>query len=241
IAAIEKLSLAYAALGRDQRAVAVAEEAVEFARERNAAVGSDLASVLARLANRLDSGARQDSSRPYINLLRAKLGLLQQQPPKVNALKVAVAATELAVALVEDGEFERATAFHSLALASRERLLGASDLLVAENLHGLAGVAAQQGQHDEAGRLFTRVLASREQKLGPTHGDVADTLEKLADVLAPDRRAEADALFERAQVIRRTDAPSFLRGPAMKPGRRFGPPPVVVPAKAPHGISRAPL
>jgi tetratricopeptide (TPR) repeat protein len=236
LAALEKLSLAYAALGRDERAVAVAEQAIDIIRSRNKAIGSDLADMLVRLANRYDSTGRQHAATNfYGNALRIRLEL-QKRQPRANELKIASTATELAVAVADGGDLAQAVELHAFALAIRERRLGANDLLVAENLHGLAGLAAKQDRRDEAERLFRRVLAIREDKLGPTHGDVAYVLDELADVLAGDRHTEAEALRARAEVIRQTDRPVFLRGPLMRPGPRFAPPPALAPGRAPHGV-----
>jgi tetratricopeptide (TPR) repeat protein len=221
VAALEKLSLTYAALGRDERAVAVAEQAIEIARSRNATVGSDLADMLVRLANRYDStGRRHEAATFYSNALRIRLEL-QKRQPRANELKIASVATELAAAAADDGDLAQAVELHSFALAIRERRLGANDLLVADNLRGLAGLAAKQDRRDEAERFYQRVLAIRQAKLGPTHGDVADTLEELADILS-----------ERAQVIRRTDRPSFIGRPLMRPGLRLAPPPTLAPGQS---------
>jgi hypothetical protein len=103
--------------------------------------------------------------------------------------------------------------------------------LAAENLHGLAGLAVKQDHRDEAELLYQRVLAIRVAKLGPTHGDVADILEELADALSNDRNTEAEALRARALVIRRTDAPVFIRGPLLRLGPRPIPP---APAQTPR-------
>jgi hypothetical protein len=138
IAALEKLSLAYAALGRDERAVAVAGQAIEIVRSRNGTVGTAIADMLARLANRYDSsGGQHEAAGTYSNLLRIKLELLKRQP-KANELAVASAATELAAVLTDDGGLAQAAELHSFALAIRERKLGTNDRLVAENLRGLA-------------------------------------------------------------------------------------------------------
>jgi len=234
VAALERLSLAYAALRRDERAVAAAEQAIDIARSRNAAIDSDLADMLVRLARRYDpTGRHQDGASPYSNVLGIKLALLKRRR-QVNELKVASAATELAAALADDGDLASAAELHSRALAIRERKLGEADLAVAENLHGLGRIAAKQGDREDTERFYRRVLAIREQKLGPTHGDVADILEALSDILTNDRHAEAEVLFERAQVIRRTDRPSFIRGPLMRPGLRVVPPPTLVPGRAPR-------
>jgi tetratricopeptide (TPR) repeat protein len=230
VAALEKLSLAYAALGRDERAVAAAEQAIDIARSRNAAIGSELADMLVRLANRHDSSSRQHEAKgAYSNALTVKLELLKRQP-RANELKVASAATELAAALTEDGDLAQAVELHAFALAIRERRLGANDLPVAENLHGLAGLAVKQDHREEAEGFYHRVLAIRVAKLGPTHGDVADILEELADALSNGRSAEAEALRARALVIRRTDSPMFIRGPRLRLSPRPVPP---VPVQAP--------
>jgi tetratricopeptide (TPR) repeat protein len=236
VAALENLALTYAALGRDERAVAVAEQAIDIARSRSAAIGSDLADMLMRLANRYDSSGRQhEAASFYSNVLRIRLER-QKRQPRMNELKIASTATELAAAVADEGDVAQAVELHSFALAIRERRLGASDLPVAENLHGLATLAAKQDRRDEAERIYRRVIAIRESKLGPTHGDVAYALDELADVLPKDRGAEAESLREQAQVIRLTDRPAFRRGPLMRPGLRLVPPPALAPGQAPGGI-----
>jgi tetratricopeptide (TPR) repeat protein len=173
---------------------------------------------------------------PSRKVLRAKFERLKRQ--KANELKIAIAATELASALADEGALAQAIELHEFARAIRQRKLGPNHLLVAESLHALAVLAAKQERRDDAERLFRRVLEIREAKLGPTHGDVADVLEELSDLLPSDRRAEADALWDRAQIIRKTDRPSFLFGRGMGPGMRLVPP-AVRPAGAP-GVPAAP-
>jgi tetratricopeptide (TPR) repeat protein len=237
VVALEKLSLAYASLGRDGRAAEIAGQAIDIARSRNWTTGSELTNALVRLANRYDSAGREhDGASAYCNLLRVKLELLKRQS-RADELKIAAAASELAAAVTDDGDFAQAVELQAFALAIRERKLGANDLLVADNLRGLALLAAKQDRRDDAERFYKRVLAIQEAKLGPTHGDVADTLEELAGAIEGDRRAQAEALRERAQVIRRTDRPSFIRGPGMRPGMR--PPPAMAPP--PRATMPAPL
>jgi tetratricopeptide (TPR) repeat protein len=240
VTALEKLNLTYAALGRDERAVAVAEQVMEIVRSRNGTVGTDLADMLVRLATRYDlSGRHHEAASAYSNMLTIKLELLKRQP-KANELKIATVATELAAALTDDGDLAQAIELHTFALAIRERKLSANDLLVAENLHGLAALAAKQDRREEAERLYRSVIAIREAKLGPTHGDVADVLEELAEILGEDRNAEGEPLRERAQIIRRTDRPSFVRG-LMRPGLRLVPPPALAPRRPSSGLTSRPF
>jgi tetratricopeptide (TPR) repeat protein len=235
VAALERLGLAYAALGRDRRAVAVAEQVTELARSRNVSISSEFADMLMQMVPRYDlTGRHHDGASVHSNVLRIRLALLKRRP-KANELGIAVAATELAAAIADDGDLAQAAALHTFALAIRERKLGGRHLQVAESLHGLAVLAVKQDRRDDAERHYRRVLAIREDKLGPTHGDVADILEELADSLSDARREEAEALRERAEIIRRTDRPSFIRGPLVRPGLRPAPPPTLAPGLTPPG------
>ncbi len=124
---------------------------------------------------------------------------------------------------------------HRSRLRTGKPRLGRNELGLAENLRGLALVSAKQGRREEAERFYHRVLAIQEEKLGRTHGDVADTLEALADVLADDRRAEAEALRDRSNIIRHTDPPVFLRG--LRPGLRLVPPAAFAPGQPPRRLA----
>jgi eukaryotic-like serine/threonine-protein kinase len=233
VAALEKLGLAHAALGQDRLAVAVSTQAVEIARSKAIAVGTELADALTRMADRYDPTGRQHVKvSAYTAVLRIGLTLLKRQP-RTDELKIAKSETELAAAFAEDGELDQAVALQSSALAIRTRILGADNLALVENLRGLAALAARQERGDDAERYYHRALVIQEATLGPTDGEVADTLEQLADILPEDRGREAGALRERATVIRRTDRPSFARG-FMRPGMRLAPPPGIGAGRAPR-------
>ena len=78
------------------------------------------------------------------------------------------------------GEYEEAARLHGLALATRERALGADHPLVAGSLTSLATVREAMGDFTEAETLHTRALAIWTNALGPNHPNVAGSLNNLA-------------------------------------------------------------
>jgi serine/threonine-protein kinase len=89
------------------------------------------------------------------------------------------------------------------ALQTRERVLGAEHLDVAESLYELAELYWNQGKYPEAESLYRRALAIREKTLGPDHIKVAETLNNLAaNYLGQGKYAQAEPLFRRALTIR---------------------------------------
>jgi serine/threonine-protein kinase len=114
-------------------------------------------------------------------------------------------------------------------LASAESLLGAArdiqrialgprDLAVASTDLDLGGVYQAAGKLDKAEALYRESVAIREAIGGPDRGTIAVGMTVLAGLLAekPDKRAEADSLYQRALGIMQQDNPPRL-------GRLVGP------------------
>ncbi len=81
------------------------------------------------------------------------------------------------------------------ALKTREALLGADHLDVAQSLSELAGLYKAQGRYDEAEPLFERALQVRQEALGTEHLDVAKSLSDLGELY------QTQGLYDRAQPL----------------------------------------
>jgi tetratricopeptide (TPR) repeat protein len=104
--------------------------------------------------------------------------------------------------LDSQGDYERARALYTRALAIREKVLGAEHPDTATSLNNLALLLKSQGDHEAARLLFERALAINEKGLGAEHPRTAASLNSLAFLLyAQDEYETARPLHERALAI----------------------------------------
>jgi len=126
-----------------------------------------------------------------------------------DPLAAADLARETASMAVREGDYARALAESTRALALREAVVGAGDSSLIMNLNQLGEVLEKQGKYAEAGEHIRRALALCEATLGPEHPMVAMTADNLGAVLQSEGRYE-DAL---AQHLRGLQLRERLFGP----------------------------
>jgi CHAT domain-containing protein/Tfp pilus assembly protein PilF len=104
---------------------------------------------------------------------------------------------------LQEGRYRDGAAKAREAVTLRERVLGPSDLEVAEALDLLGRLLERTGEYSEAQKVLERALATKEAALGPNSADVADTVEVLAmAVQQQGNPGAARSLYERALRIR---------------------------------------
>ncbi len=105
--------------------------------------------------------------------------------------------------LIERGRYEEAEPLLKLALATRERLLGAEHQDIAGYLNNLATLYERRGKYEEAESLLERALTMKEQQLGVEHLSTLGTLNNLATLYQKQGKYEiAESFFERVLVAR---------------------------------------
>jgi tetratricopeptide (TPR) repeat protein len=105
------------------------------------------------------------------------------------------------------GLYDQALPLFTSALATRRRLLGESQLDVAESLVGLGTVLWHKGEYDAARARLEEALAMRE-RLAPGSPLVADSLHNLGNLLwSRGQYDEARRLLTRALAMREKNSP----------------------------------
>jgi serine/threonine protein kinase/tetratricopeptide (TPR) repeat protein len=89
------------------------------------------------------------------------------------------------------------------ALAVREQVLGADDLVVSHSVNSLGALLSDRGDYAGAEALHRRALAIRRAALGPSHPVVADSLNNLGVVAFHQGKLdEAQRLYREALAVR---------------------------------------
>ena len=110
--------------------------------------------------------------------LGLSLQLLESQHPSV-----AIAYSDLAGVLQDQGDLKKAKEYHERALAIRQQTLAPRNPGVACSYNNLATVLRGQGDLKKAKEYLEHALAIVQQTLGPQHPDVATSYNNLAIVL----------------------------------------------------------
>ncbi len=114
------------------------------------------------------------------------------------------AMNNLAVALAELGQLDRARRLHEQALALRRERFGPGHPEVAVSLANLAALESRAENLDRAQQLYRRAYEIRRTALGERHVDVAGTLNNLGSIAQQTGRLdEAAAAYEQAFEILR--------------------------------------
>ena len=191
------LSYLHSREGRQQEALAEAEEALSLtlqaAGENSSEAGAAYANVaqIHRLAGNLDRAV------PLLRKARAILErtLGPQHPRSASAL------SQEGLILMYEGKLTEAERemVHAVELLSVQRASNVN-LAVAEQNLGL--LRLRQKKYTEADRLFSGALALEEQYAARPNAEMADTLRLLSEVREKERRfEEADSLKARAATI----------------------------------------
>ncbi|HXW71234.1 MAG TPA: tetratricopeptide repeat protein [Methylocella sp.] len=115
----------------------------------------------------------------------------------------ATSLNNLALVLLDQGDYAAAKPLLKRALAIREKVQGAEHPDTATSLNALAGLLYSQGHYAAAKPLFERGLAISEKVLGADNPDTATSLNNLAALLDDQGDYEgAKPLYERALAIR---------------------------------------
>jgi tetratricopeptide (TPR) repeat protein len=77
------------------------------------------------------------------------------------------------------GDYDKAEALFSRAVALKERSLGADHLAMAEDLHKLGLLNLALNDHMRAEELLGRALSIKRQNLGADHPDVIETMRAI--------------------------------------------------------------
>lgn len=117
----------------------------------------------------------------------------------------------LAGALIELGELDRAEPLVQESLDTRRRLFGEENLQVSHSLRLMGGLMHKQRRWDEADRVLRSALAMEERVRGPEHSQVASANLALARLLRdraaaesrPELLPESETRFRRALELRR--------------------------------------
>jgi tetratricopeptide (TPR) repeat protein len=110
--------------------------------------------------------------------------------------------TQQAIKFSQNGQYDQALPAAKHALAVAERLYGADNAKVADNLRLLIVLLKKTKQSREAEPLMQRLLAIDRQKWGPDHPTVALDLKTLADLLDDDDHfCEAESFVREALAI----------------------------------------
>jgi tetratricopeptide (TPR) repeat protein len=91
-------------------------------------------------------------------------------------------ASNIANVYDSQGEYAKALLWYSMALAIREKVLGAEHPDTAEIYNNIAGVYDNQGDYAKALELYSKVLAIEEKVLGAEHPSTATTYNNIAVV-----------------------------------------------------------
>jgi tetratricopeptide (TPR) repeat protein len=119
-----------------------------------------------------------------------------------NHERVAFYCNQLGLVYLEVNDDQHAESCFWLALAMRERALGAEHPSVAESLWPLASLLTGQGRFLQAQALAERALVVKEQALGSTHYEVGLVLNILGPILMYEGNyAQAEQILQRAQRL----------------------------------------
>ena len=119
------------------------------------------------------------AKRYFKSCLALSLQLLESEHPSV-----AIAYSDLAGVLRDQGDLKEAKEYHERALAIRLQTLGPQHPDVVNSYNKLGNVLRAQGDLKKAKEYFERALAISQQTLGPQHPDVASSYNNLANVLS---------------------------------------------------------
>ncbi|MDX1578057.1 MAG: serine/threonine-protein kinase, partial [Gemmatimonadota bacterium] len=183
----------HANLGRDDRAEALAREALELRRETLPPDHPDIAEALETLGvilvNERELNEAGSLLSEGLEILRARA----EEPDDV----LASAYTNLAAVALFRGELDSAASLLREGIAIRRRIGDSADL--ANSLDGLAIVHARRGDHEEAIALHREALDLRSRLLEPDHPALAGTRQNLAVALIrAGRPAAAEPHLRRA-------------------------------------------
>ena len=142
--------------------------------------------------------ALKAAKRYFKSCLALTLQLSESEHPSV-----AIAYSDLAGVLRDQGDLKQAKEYYECALAIRQQTLGPQHRDVATSYNNLATVLGDQGDLKKAKEYHERALAIRQQTLGPQHRDVATSYNNLATVLrVQGDLKKAKEYHERALAIR---------------------------------------
>jgi serine/threonine protein kinase/tetratricopeptide (TPR) repeat protein len=186
------LSRVHGALGRWERARALAREAVQL---RETAGPEPLAEALAQFG---DASRQVDGADDAQRALTRALALRRQVHGPMH-LQVAQVLQSLAFVRHEQGEYADAESLHRQALHLRRSLAAPRSEDVLNSLAGLAQALRSQSRYGEAEAVYREVLATRRAILPARHPRVIHALRQLAQVLNyQNRNDEAERLFREA-------------------------------------------
>ena len=138
------------------------------------------------------------AKRYYKRCLVLRLQFLESEHPSV-----AIAYSDLAGVLQDQGDLTEAKEYHERALAIMQQTLGPQHPDVAASYNNLATVLGDQGDLNKEREYHERALAIRQQTLGPQHPDVASSYNNIATVLGDQGDLKkAKEYHERALAIR---------------------------------------
>jgi serine/threonine protein kinase len=195
--ALEALGVAL----RDQRKSGEAESLLRRALALREAAGNgpDVASTLDRLAEVLDDKGELAEAE---SLTRRALEISRRRPG--DHLDIARYLGRLGTILRRRGELKAAEAPLREALATRARLLGPDQPIVAFNLNNLANLLRDRGELASAEPLYRQSIGIYERVVGEEHLGLAAVRADLADLLVREGRLdEAEELFRRSLDARR--------------------------------------
>lgn len=134
----------------------------------------------------------------------------ESESSKVSEAKIAVSASELAVAfnnlgtlLYTQGDYASALYQFERALKVNEKHLAANDIKLAQNLKNLAGAMDACGRGADALKQYQKAIAILEDQSSPPESELAQTLDDYACSLEDKGHfEEALKLFERALALK---------------------------------------
>jgi CHAT domain-containing protein/tetratricopeptide (TPR) repeat protein len=114
-----------------------------------------------------------------------------------------IALNQLLRIYAAQGKYPDAEKAAALALAIRQKALGAADPTVAESQINLASIYKLQGKYPQAEELYQRALATQQKLFGPDNPELANALSDLGVLYeAEGKHAQAEELLQRALAIR---------------------------------------
>ncbi|MBW4492529.1 MAG: CHAT domain-containing protein [Oscillatoria princeps RMCB-10] len=197
---INKQALELYGEGKFEKAVILAEQALELALSLYMDDHPNVASSLNNLAALYNSQGRNEKAEPlYEEALAMIERLFKSDHPHVASI-----LNNLAELYRSQGRYEKAEPLYEKALAMIKRLFKSDHPHVASSLNNLAELYDSQGRYEKAEPLYEDALAMRKRLFKGDHSHVATSLNNLAELYRYQGRYEkAEPLYEDALAMRK--------------------------------------